>query len=149
MSFRLRETEAALLHKDQAEHPVSGIESLKQFIRKLSVDYALGRLVYVQPVDRAIDFDSRDYLPVAPPDCQISDRKFLKVLRDFISIPENWHKLRLFMLRTGWPEKLKAEFRDAKNDQERLFVAQKLLAQMLIKNHPSRTDHRQSNQTAS
>jgi hypothetical protein len=133
VSFRLRETEANLLLKDMEHNPVKGCRSLKQFARKLSVDYALGRLVFIHPLDRAIGADQREYLTVEPPNCQMSDKRFLKALRDFITVPENWHKLRLFMLRAGWPDKLKNEFRDADNDQERLLVAQRVLSEMLIK----------------
>lgn len=132
VSFRLRASEAANLLEDLRKFPVSGIESLKQFARKLAVDYGLGRLVYVMPLDRAIDFDSRDYLPVeAAPDCRMSNKIFLAALSSFIATPENWHKLRLFMLRAGWPSKLNAEFNRASNNRERLAVAQKFIAEMI------------------
>lgn len=135
VSFRLRETEANALLQDMKRHTGTGFKSLKQFCRKLSVDYALERLIYISPLDRTINFDSREFLHVEPPNCTMSDKKFIKALRDFITVPENWHKLRLFMLRAGWPDKLKAEFRDAENDQERLIAAQKVLTEMLMNSH--------------
>ena len=145
VSFRLRETEANLLLADMKKNPHAGFRSLKQFCRKISVDYALSRLIYIMPLDRMINFDSREYLEVEPPNCQMSDKRFLKALRDFLTVPENWHKLRLFMLRAGWPEKLKAEFLDAENDQERLIAAQKVLTEMLVNNHHElHADKRQS-----
>jgi hypothetical protein len=132
VSFRLRETEADMLLQHLEKHPIAGFKSLKQFCRKLSVDYALERLIYINPIDCEINFDSREFLPIEPPNCKMSDKKFIKALRDFITVPENWNKLRLFMLRAGWPEKLKNECRDA-DSQERLLLAQRVLTEMLIK----------------
>lgn len=134
VSFRLRDTEASLLAEDLKRHPAAGIKSLKQFARKLTIDYARDRLVYVEGIDRKIDPDSRQRLHIDPPNCQMSDPQFIKALRKFLSAEENWRKLRLFMLRAGWPEQAREAYRAAETSEERLSIAQKLLAKMLRSN---------------
>lgn len=131
ISFRLRDTEAKLLAADLKQHPVAGIKSLKQFARKLTIDYARERLVYVENIDRQIDPDARERLQIETPNCQMSDHRFLKALRGFLSVEENWRKLRLFMLRAGWPEDSTVAYNSSTSEQERLMIAQKVLTKML------------------
>lgn len=133
VSFRLREEEAKLLQDEFKNTLPRGLKSLKQFARKLSVDYSKRKLVYVDPAEKKISDNARDYVPLDPPNCDMSNRRFLKALRDFITVPENWSKLRYFMLRAGWPQDL-LEANDATTDpQERLMIAQKVLTRMLKK----------------
>lgn len=62
VSFRLRKTEAKLLQQDLKGKPIAGVKSLKQFARKLVIDFAKGRLVYSNPTDRQIDSDAGERL---------------------------------------------------------------------------------------
>ena len=134
VSFRLRDTEAQALSQDLRERPASGVSSLKQFTRKLCVDYALGKLVYVNPPERDVDSDVREHIDaIALPNCWLTDKKFIKALRDFLTSGENWSQLRFFMLRAGWPEDLLALHRETKTDQDRLLIAQQALTRMLLK----------------
>ncbi len=134
VSFRLRDTEAQRLEQDLKDRPVVGIKSLKQFARKLTIDYAYDRLVYVRSVDRRLDPDSRKGVKIDPPDCHLDDRKFVKTLRDFLSQEDNWRRLRLFMLQAGWPQNLVKAYRSTTNHQKRLRIAQKVLTNMLRDN---------------
>lgn len=68
----------------------------------------------------------------------MSDAVFLRSLRSFITVPENWNKLRLFMLRAGWPEESLRDYRDASEPQEQLVAAQKPITHMLAKNNHHR-----------
>lgn len=133
VSFRLREAEAKLLQADFDNKPIAGLRSLKQLCRKLSVDYANGKVVYVDPEERRLSSDSREFANLAPPNCTMSNRRFLRALRDFLNVPENWQKLRFFMLRAGWPADLLAAHHQAVDEQERLLIAQKFLTRMLKK----------------
>jgi hypothetical protein len=134
VSFRLRDTEAQRLEQDLRNRPVVGIKSLKQFARKLTIDYAYDRLVYVRNVDRRLDPDSRKGVKIDPPNCRLDDARFVKTLRDFFNQEQNWHKLRLFMLQAGWPQNLVKAYRSTTNRQERLRIAQKVLTNMLTDN---------------
>lgn len=134
VSFRLRDTEADRLALDLKNRPVVGIKSLKQFARKLTIDYAYDRLVYVRSVDRRLDPDSRNGVKIDPPDCRIDDAKFVKTLRDFLGQNDNWRKLRLFMLQAGWPPNLVKAYRSTTDNQKRLRIAQQVLTNMLRDN---------------
>lgn len=105
---------------------------MSQFARKLSVDYALGKLVYVLPSDRDTDPDAKDCLPKEAPNCHLQDAAFIKSLRNFLRTPENWNRLRLFMLRAGWPADLLEDSKQATGAQ-RLKIAKKFLTKMLSK----------------
>lgn len=131
ISFRLRDSEAALLQKDLEDNPASGVKSLKQLARMVTIDYSQGKLVYIDPFERRINPDERRHVFCLPPDCHMTDRSFIKALREFLRVEENWRKLRLFILRSGWPADLLEAHRQASTDQERLVVAQKALTRML------------------
>jgi hypothetical protein len=134
VSFRLREEEAKLLQDEFKNTLPRGLKSLKQFARKLSVDYARQKLVYVDPAEREISDSARDYATtLIPPNCEMSHRRFLRALRDFLNVPENWSKLRYFMLRAGWPQDLLEANNGTTDPQERLLIAQKVLTRMLKK----------------
>jgi hypothetical protein len=136
VSFRLRATEARALHADLMAVPAAGVKSLKQYARKLTIDYARNRLVYVNPRDRLIDSDARDQLIVAPQNCLFTDRRarrFLGHLRSLLLDPMNWSKLRFFMLVTGWPEKHSSTYRKATTDHERAKVARAFIDEMIDK----------------
>lgn len=112
-------------------NPSAGVKSLKQFSRKLTIDFARGRMVYIDPLDRKIDPYSRDIMDSLPPNCEMSDRSFIQALAAFINVDENWRKLRFFMLLAGWPKETVDRYNEATSDQERLLVAQEFLKQML------------------
>jgi hypothetical protein len=132
ISFRIRETEAQLLAVDLERRPVIGIKSLKQFARKLTIDYARDRLVYVREVERRLDPEARNGVKkIEAPNCQLSDPRFIKSLRNFLRDEESWHRLRLFMLVTGWPPKFVKVYRATKNKKKRLRIARKVLTSML------------------
>lgn len=133
ISFRLRESEAKTLWADLKRFPIAGVKSLKQFSRKLTIDHARRRTVYVENIDRQIDPDAREKLKIEPPNCIMSDKPFIQALLAFLITEENWRKLRLFMLQAGWPQPLIDRYNNADNDQERLMAAQECLKQMLKK----------------
>ncbi len=129
ISFRLREAETELLEQDLKVSPVIGIKSLKQFARKLTIDYARQRLVYVRGVDRK--FSEPDSVKTDPPNCALSDAHFVRELRKFINDEENWRRLRFFMLVAGWPQRLAHAYRSTKDNRKRLRIAQQVLTNML------------------
>lgn len=135
VSFRLRKSEADLLSKNLKTGSMAGVRSLKQFCRKLAIDHAYGRTVYVQNVDREIDPDGRDLarkvMGIGPPDCQMDDTRFIQALESFLSRDENWQKLRFFMLQAGWPDHLVREYHEADSPNKRLRVAKTYLEQMV------------------
>lgn len=129
ISFRLREAETDLLEEDLKVSPVVGIKSLKQFARKLTIDYARQRLVYVRHVDRK--FSEPESVKIEPPNCSMTDAKFVRELRKFIDDEENWRRLRFFMLMAGWPQRLAQAYRSTKDNRKRLRIAQQVLTNML------------------
>jgi hypothetical protein len=132
ISFRLRKTEAELLANDLERRPVIGIKSLKQFARKLTIDYARDRLVYVREVERRLDPEARNGVKkIELPNCHLNDPRFIRSLRNFLREEENWHRLRLFMLMAGWPHKFVKVYRATKNKNKRLRIARKVLTSML------------------
>ncbi len=132
ISFRLRKSEADALRLDMDANPSAGVKSFKQFSRKLTIDYARGRMVYVDPLDRKIDPYSRDSIDRPPLNCVMSDAHFIRSLVSFLNVGENWRKLRFFMLLAGWPKPLVAWYNDpSSSDQERLMAAQEFLKLML------------------
>lgn len=131
VSFRLRQSEADLLMKDLRTQPIAGVRSVKQYARKLTIDHAMRRTVYVDPLDYKIGPDSRkDLVTIPPPSCQIDSPKFRKALTAFITTGENWRKLRHFMLLAGWPAEALSSYNNAETDQERLLIAQEVLTRM-------------------
>lgn len=130
VSFRLRQSEADMLKKELKQAPIAGVKSVKQYARKLTIDHALGRTAYIDPMDYKISPDSRKDLLIVPPNCQIEDPQFRKALTDFLNTPENWRKLRLFMLLAGWPVNLLERYKVAETEQERLLLAQQVLQDM-------------------
>ena len=140
VSFRLRNSEVAALKTDMEKHPSTGVSSLKQFCRKLVVDYIADLLVYVNPKNRQTgNFQivrgklvPTDQKARASETCDMTDAAFLKALHRFLDDNEdNWKKLRAFMLGFGWPEHQAKEFRDTLDDYERLQLARKMLAKMI------------------
>jgi len=132
ISFRLRQSEADALRRDMDANPSAGVKSLQQFSRKLIIDYARGRTVYVDPLDRKIDPYSRDSIDRLLPNCVMSDPHFIRSLAAFLNVVENWRKLRFFMLLAGWPKALVDLYNDpSSSDQERLMAAQEFLKSML------------------
>ena len=93
ISFRLRASESDSLKRDMEANPSAGVKSLKQFARKLCIDYARGRMVYIDLLDRKIDPYSRDNIDRLSPNCAMSDRAFLRSLVTFLNVGENWRKL--------------------------------------------------------
>jgi hypothetical protein len=133
ISFRLRQHEAEQLEANLRKTPVSGIESLKQLARMVTVDYAAGRVVYVNPVERKTAPDTRATANIGAPECWINDKFFLRSLRRFLQINGNWQRLRFFMLRAGWPEDL-LQLHNATSDEDtdgRLRIALKFINRML------------------
>lgn len=130
VSFRLRQSEADMLKKELKSSPIAGVKSVKQYARKLTIDHALGRTTYVDPLDYKIGPDSRKDLMVVPPNCRIEDLDFRQSLTGFISTPENWRRLRLFLLLAGWPEENLLRYQQAETEQEKLVIAQEVLKNM-------------------
>lgn len=62
VAFRLRRTEAKALSADLKETPAAGVKSLKQFARKIVIDFSKNRLRYTNPADRTIDCDAAERL---------------------------------------------------------------------------------------
>jgi len=62
VAFRLRRTEAKALSADLKQTPAAGVKSLKQFARKIVIDFSKSRLRYVNPADRTIDCDAGERL---------------------------------------------------------------------------------------
>jgi hypothetical protein len=62
ISFRLRQDEIDLLIRDMRENPACGIKSVKQFARKITVDYVRKRLHYINPLDKMADADIRSII---------------------------------------------------------------------------------------
>jgi hypothetical protein len=132
VSFRLRKTEADALMRDLRERPIAMVKSVKQFARKLTVDYVHGRLVYVVSADRQVDPDVAQNLRAAP-DCQLLDRRFILALTDYLVNGDNWCRLRSFMIRAGWPREYIERYNQAATDAQRLGVMRGLLKRMLGK----------------
>lgn len=63
VAFRLRRTEVKALSADLKETPAAGVKSLKQFARKIVIDFSKNRLRYVDPKYRTIDPDAQECLP--------------------------------------------------------------------------------------
>lgn len=141
ISFRLRNTEVASLKADMRTHPSFSVVSLKQFCRKLVVDYIANLLIYATPKDRqsgGYRMVGNKIMPVDPATakaeitCDMADGDFLKALHRFLDDSEdNWKKLRAFMLGLGYPERQAKEFRDTLDDYERLQIAKQVLAKMI------------------
>lgn len=130
VSFRLRQSEADMLKKELKQSPIAGVKSVKQYARKLTIDHALGRTAYIDPMDYRISPDSRKDLLIVPPNCHLDDPDFRKALAGFLNTPENWRKLRLFMLLSGWPASAVERYKVAETEQERLLLAQQVLQDM-------------------
>lgn len=62
VAFRLRKTEARTLGADLKGAPIAGVKSLKQFARKIVIDFSKKRLKYSNPADRQIDCDAAERL---------------------------------------------------------------------------------------
>jgi hypothetical protein len=137
VSFRLRTSEAELLRKDLNQRPIAGVKSVKQFARKLTIDYARGRTVYVNDVDRSIDPDARERLTLEAPNIDMEDTEFLAKLRDFIQVGDNWAKLRLLFLGVGWPSDMAAQYAAAMTPGDRLAwgktAVSAVLKQLILK----------------
>lgn len=131
VSFRLRQSEADLLKKELKSSPIAEVKSVKQYARKLIIDHTLGRTTYIDPLDHKIGPDSRKNLVLVPPNCTIDDLVFRKALVTFINTPENWRKLRLFLLLAGWPSDKVALYKGAETEQDRLLIAQDVLKNMV------------------
>jgi hypothetical protein len=131
ISFRLRESEADLLRADLDANPSAGVKSLKQFARKLAVDYARGRMTFIDPLDRRIDACSRDALDRQPPFCILRDVRFIADLDRYLVTGERWRSLRFFMLGAGWPVDITERFNAAIDDDGRLCVVHEFLQKML------------------
>lgn len=129
ISFRLKKSEANLLAEEMKIRRMAGIKSLKQFARKLTIDHALRRTVYVELADMMVAPDCRPE-DALQPNCHISDSRFRKVLTNFLNTPENWRKLRFFMLTAGWPKEDLHRYNKADNEQERLLIAQDVIEKM-------------------
>lgn len=130
VSFRLRKTEADVLFQNLRDKPIANVDSVKQFARKLTLDYLHGRTVYVVAADRRVDPDVRRNLRVET-DCDLADKRFVKALMTFLSTAQNWCKLRYFMLRAGWPVELLERYSRATTDTQRLAAVQTMLKRML------------------
>jgi hypothetical protein len=130
ISFRLRKSEAKMLVREMKTRPMADIKSLKQFARKLTLDHALRRTVYIDSTDMKIGPDSRQELNFSY-NCRIPNPRFRKALIGYLNTPENWRKLRLFMLLAGWPEESVTRYSEADNEQERLLIAQEVLQDMV------------------
>lgn len=131
VSFRLRKVEAALLKKDLKENPIAGVKSLEQFSRKLIVDYARGRTVYIDPIDRQIEPDAREKLNRPLPDPNIQNHEFVNILLGYLQTEDQWNRLRFLMLQAGWPKNAIESYRKANNSMERMFVVSEVLREML------------------
>ena len=134
VSFRLRATEAKMLADDLKAAPAAGVKSLKQYARKITIDFARGRLAYIDPRDRKVDSSVREskHMESAPSDCFIPDAIFLRRLWDLLHEPENWRKIRSFMLLLGLPTDLAKAFQEAESDQRRMEIARRFIDDMII-----------------
>jgi hypothetical protein len=141
VSFRLRKSEAQALKDEMSNQPMAGVKSLKQYARKLTLDHAAGRTVYIHPRDMDVDPGPRNLLPHTHENIDMRDPKFVKALSDFLSSEENWNRLRFFMLHFGWPMKFAKQFQKAMSGSERMRVARTLLKTMT--NESTQTDQRQ------
>lgn len=131
VSFRLRSSEIEALGSDLETMPAAGVKSVRQYARKLVIDYARDRLVYVNPMDRLIDSDAREQAVLAPPDCTIDNAQLASILLSLFRDHGNWNKLRFFMLGAGWPSRFEKAYREARNDHERAEAARAFLKHVI------------------
>lgn len=135
ISFRLRSQEAELLQRDYDTIRGPGIGSLKRYARMLVVDYALGKLAYVNPELRQADPDvrqaSRSFDEANKVPGPITDAEFLRQLSGFLSVPGNWIKLRLLLIGTGWPPRFQKQLKGAANNGVRAQITRKVIDHLL------------------
>jgi hypothetical protein len=121
----MREGEATGIQAELQRRPIPGVKSFKQFSRKLLIDYAQGKLVYINPSDE------RNVPQASDASYRLKDATFIEALYAFLKKPENWRDLKFFMLMYGWPKEVSDAFTAAPTSEGRLDIVREYLNNML------------------